>query len=276
MIKVNNQELSKNEYQGACYNYMAHTKKQELTAEDKLIVANQLVDTNLLLTEGKKAGYDPTAEDIEANFETLVSQFPSQEQFDKTLQEMGDSIEVVKGRLKDDIILKNFIEGEFYSKITIEEDQVKTFYTENEPRFTKPSEVKASHILVKEEDKINELNTKIKAGESFEELAKENSECPSGQNGGDLGFFGKGKMVPEFETTAFAMGVGEVSDPFKTDFGFHILKVTDKTEGGQQTFEQVSDSIKRHLEQVQAQDVISKKVAELRADATIEIDEASL
>lgn len=276
MIKVNNQELSKNEYQGACYNYMAHTRKQELTEEDKMIVANQLVDTNLLLTEGKKGDYSPTDQEIESNLEKLKGQFPSEEQFNNTLKEMGDTIEGVKTRLKEDIILKSYIEDAFYSKIEISEDEIKSFYKENEDKFVSPEQVKASHILVKEEEKINEVNEKIKSGDSFEEVAKEHSECPSGKNGGDLGFFGKGKMVPEFEKAAFELSVGELSEPIKTDFGFHLIKVTDKNEGGKQTLEEVTDGIKRHLEQTTAQKLISEKIKDLRESAVIEIDKDSL
>lgn len=276
MIKVNNKELSKNEYQGACYNYMAHTRKQELTKEDKLIVANQLVDTNLLLLEGKKGSYLPTDAEIEENLTKLKSQFPSEDKFQETLKEMGDTVDGVKERLKEDIILKSYIEDAFYSNIKVSDDEVESFYKENEDKFVTPSQVKASHILVKEEEKINQISDKIKAGESFEDLAKENSNCPSGQNGGDLGFFGKGKMVPEFETAAFALGLNEISEPFKTDFGFHIVKVTDKNEGGKQTLEQVTEGIKRHLEQTTAQKLISDKIKDLRESATIEIDEESL
>jgi len=276
MIKVNNQELSKNEFQGACYNYMSHTRKNELTAEDKLIVANQLVDTFLLLAEGKKGDFLPTDEEVEDNFKKLISQFPSEEQFENTLKEMGDTKATVKERLRDDIILKSYIEGEFYSQISVSDEDVKNFYTENEDKFVSEDQVKASHILVKEEADINDISKKLKSGESFEEMAKEHSECPSGQNGGDLGFFGKGKMVPEFETAAFSMKLDEVSEPFKTDFGFHILKVTGKNDGGKQSFEDVSAGIRRHLEQVQAQAKISKKITELRAGAKIEIESDSL
>ena len=276
MIKINDQELSKNEFQGACYNYMSHTRKQELSPEDKMVVANQLVDTNLLLTEGKTKGYNPTEEEVDSNFVKLLSQFQSEEQFENTLKEMGDTREVVKDRLKDDIILKAYIEGEFYSNITISDDSVEAFYKENEEKFVSQDEVKASHILVKEESLINEISEKVKKGESFEDLAKENSDCPSGKSGGDLGFFGKGKMVPEFETTAFAMDIDQISDPFKTDFGFHILKVTGKNQGGKQELTDVAQNIKRHLEQVEAQGVISKKVAGLREAATIEIDQDAL
>ncbi len=89
-------------------------------------------------------------------------------------------------------------------------------------------EVKASHILVKSEEEAKQLLGKIKAGEPFEALARKFSNCPSGKNGGDLGFFGKGQMVREFEEAAFSLKVGEISQPVKTQFGWHILKVTGK------------------------------------------------
>lgn len=276
MIKVDGIELSRNEYQGACYNYMSHTKKQELTDDDKFMVANQLVDTFLLLSQGRNGVYEPAELEVEESFKKLIEQFPSEEQFEATLKEMGDSAEVVKDRLKDDMILKAYIEGEFYSKISISDVEIERFYKENEDKFISPEQIKASHILVKEESVITDLNKKLIEGESFEELAKEHSECPSGQNGGDLGFFGKGKMVPEFETVAFALGLNEVSEPFKSDFGYHIVKVTEKSSGGKQSLSDVHDSIKQHLEQVEAQRVISEKVKSLRSKATVEIDRDSL
>ena len=88
--------------------------------------------------------------------------------------------------------------------------------------------IKASHILVKSEDEAKRLCEKIKNGEDFGKLAKAHSKCPSGKSGGDLGFFGKGQMVREFENAAFALSIGEVSAPVKTQFGWHIIKLTDK------------------------------------------------
>ncbi|GBF22627.1 peptidyl-prolyl cis-trans isomerase C [Candidatus Gastranaerophilus sp. (ex Termes propinquus)] len=88
--------------------------------------------------------------------------------------------------------------------------------------------VKASHILVDSKEKADELKARAAAGESFDDLAKEFSKCPSKERGGDLGYFGKGQMVPEFEQAAFATGVGEVSEPVQTQFGWHLIKVADK------------------------------------------------
>jgi parvulin-like peptidyl-prolyl isomerase len=89
------------------------------------------------------------------------------------------------------------------------------------------TQVRASHILVNTEQQANDILVQLKAGKKFEELAKSCSSCPSGQNGGDLGFFTRGKMVPEFEQAAFSLKKGEVSAPVRTAFGYHIIKVTD-------------------------------------------------
>lgn len=90
------------------------------------------------------------------------------------------------------------------------------------------TEVKASHILVKTEQEAMDLYNEIKNGKSFAEIAEEKSLCPSGQNDGDLGFFGKGMMVKPFEDAAFALEVGELSKPVQTQFGWHLIQVTDK------------------------------------------------
>lgn len=94
--------------------------------------------------------------------------------------------------------------------------------------FIMAEEVKASHILVETEQEAIRLKEEILSGTSFEDLASEHSLCPSGRNGGDLGFFGRGQMVSEFEEAAFGLNVGEISDPVRTNFGWHLILVTDK------------------------------------------------
>lgn len=89
-------------------------------------------------------------------------------------------------------------------------------------------EIKASHILVETEEEAISIREEILSGTDFEELAAEHSLCPSGANGGDLGFFGRGQMVGEFEKAAFDLKVGEISDPVRTNFGWHLILVTDK------------------------------------------------
>jgi len=89
---------------------------------------------------------------------------------------------------------------------------------------------KARHILVKEEEACAALKQRIESGEDFAEVAKEHSDCPSGQSGGDLGEFGKGQMVPEFDTVVFSEEVGKVYGPIKTNFGYHLIEITERTD----------------------------------------------
>ncbi len=90
------------------------------------------------------------------------------------------------------------------------------------------TEVRASHLLVQTEEEAKQLREEILNGKKFEDVAQEVSLCPSGANGGDLGFFGKGVMVKEFEDAAFSMNVGDLSEPIQTQFGWHLLYLTDK------------------------------------------------
>ena len=108
------------------------------------------------------------------------------------------------------------------------EDRVKLAQEEVMPLHV--VRVKAKHILVKTYGEARNLRDRVLQGEAFEKLAKENSLCPSGQDGGNLGFFGRGRMVPSFENAAFSLEAGEVSQPVETDFGWHLIKVTDVIE----------------------------------------------
>ena len=110
-----------------------------------------------------------------------------------------------------------------FHKTFMEDDEIKKYYNENTY-----GQVKASHILVKTEEEAKKLYDEIKNGASFAKIAEEKSLCPSGQNGGDLGFFGKGMMVKPFEDAAFSLEVGELSQPVQTQFGWHLIEVTDK------------------------------------------------
>jgi len=89
------------------------------------------------------------------------------------------------------------------------------------------TQVKASHILVDSKAEAKQIIDKLNSGAKFENLAQKHSNCPSGKSGGDLGFFGKGQMVKPFEDAAFKLGKGQISEPVKTQFGYHIIKVTD-------------------------------------------------
>lgn len=165
---------------------------------------------------------------------------------------------------------------EFYEKATVSDEEVEKFYNENESNFHTPEQIKASHILVKEEDTAKEVEAKIKDGADFAELAKQYSECPSKEKGGDLGLFGRGQMVPEFEKAAFELKVDQISGLVKTQFGYHIIQKTDAVESKKQDLADIQDKLKAHLQNSEAEKMISVRLEELRKDATIDFDENDL
>jgi len=144
-------------------------------------------------------------------------------------------------------MLKQFYVRQLLAGIEVPETEVEAYFNENKSEFSKPAQAKASHILVDTEEQIKEIQTEIEGGMSFEEAAQKYSKCPSNAKGGDLGFFGQGQMVPEFETAVFGMEVGETSAPVQTQFGFHLIKKTEVEEAGEASFGEVRQDIVQQL-----------------------------
>ncbi|MBQ2250688.1 MAG: peptidylprolyl isomerase [Lachnospiraceae bacterium] len=155
--------------------------------------------------------------------------------------------------------------NEIMKDITVTDLEAETVYNINPDNFSKPETVSAKHILVDSEDVCNEILAQIQNGEkTFEDAAKESSTCPSGQQGGDLGEFGRGQMVKEFEEAAFAAEIGAIVGPVQTQFGFHLIKVEAKSEAETLAFDVVKEQIKKNLLQQKQQQAYTTKIAELK------------
>lgn len=159
------------------------------------------------------------------------------------------------------LVLKNTLDA-----VTVSDEEAKEFFENNKQRYAKPATVSAKHILTDSEEKCNDILEKITSGEKeFEEAAKEFSTCPSGAQGGDLGEFGKGHMVKEFEEAAFAAEVGHVVGPVQTQFGYHLIKVEQKNDAKEADFEEVKEQIKAEALKQKQDKAYSDKVNELKA-----------
>jgi foldase protein PrsA len=179
----------------------------------------------------------------------------------------------IKEKNISDDTLKNFFYDQYYRKAYFDEVQAgmktldkdaKAYYEANKDSF-KVDEVTASHILVKDEATAKDILAQLKAGAKFEDMAKQYSiDTTNKDNGGSLGTFGRGQMVKEFEDAAFALKPGEISDVVKTQYGYHIIKVTAKNQGTK-TYEEAKDSIISNLVSQEAQ----KKISELKSSAKI-------
>ena len=162
-------------------------------------------------------------------------------------------------------MLKQYAINKILTSIQLTEEEVSNFYEANKEKFIKPESASAKHILVDNEDKATELLNKITNNEiTFEEAAREHSTCPSKDADGDLGTFPRGQMVPEFEEAVFTMDKGEVRGPVQTQFGFHLIKLDDRVEGGQSELDEVKEEIAKSLMYQKQNEVYSSKINDLK------------
>ncbi len=169
-------------------------------------------------------------------------------------------------------ILKQYSLSKLMNEIAVTEDEIANYYIENKSQFSASPGVKASHILVDTLEQAQSIEEQIKGGLSFEDASKEHSKCPSKAQGGDLGFFSKGMMVPEFEEAAFGMEEGQMSGPVKTQFGYHLIKVCEKRNDGMKTIDEVRDQIGNQLMGKKQQEMYMQKVNTLKEKYPVKIN----
>lgn len=170
-------------------------------------------------------------------------------------------------------VLTEFAIQTVLQEIEVTDKEIEEYYEANKDKFKTPETVNAKHILVETEEKAKEIAEKIKNGMAFEDAAKEFSTCPSKQNGGSLGSFGRGQMVPEFEKAAFELELGIVSEPVKTQFGYHLIKVEDKNEGSIKSFDEVKEMIKGGVMQEKQNHKYMSFTEELKQKYDVKINE---
>lgn len=195
----------------------------------------------------------------------LLHKFAIDEQLEET-EEFKSQLELLKKDLLIQAAVKKVLDV-----VTISDEEVKKYFEDNKEMFKGEASVRAKHILIDNEDKAKEIKEKINNGLSFEEAAREFSTCPSNSQGGDLGTFTRGKMVPEFENAAFELEVGQISEPVKTQFGYHLIKVDEKSPEVMKSFDEVKDSLKLNLlGQKQNMEYI-KLINDLKQEQKVEI-----
>ncbi|MBI4682145.1 MAG: peptidylprolyl isomerase [Nitrospirae bacterium] len=164
------------------------------------------------------------------------------------------------------LLLKKEVE----EKAVVDDSEVRAFFDQNADKFTIGAQLRASHILVETEKEAADIHAKIMKGEDFSKLAQRLSKDKgSSEKGGDLGYFGRGKMVPEFEQAAAGLKPGEVSKPVKTRFGFHIIKLTDIQKGAPANYEQSMESIKRQLVSEKRKKLFDSYIEKLKGEIKV-------
>lgn len=203
-----------------------------------------------------------TDKEIDQEIENLKEMYGVQ--YDLAVQQNGE--EAIRKMVKLDLLRQKAAMDD----IKVTDEELKKYYNEYKPK------VRASHILVDDEKTAKEIKAKLEKGEDFAKLAKQYSkDTGSAQNGGDLGWFGPGKMVEEFEKAAYTLNVGEISNPVKTQFGYHIIKVTDKEK--KKSFDEMREEIEYEVKKSKLDtSKVQSKLDELMKDANVDIKDKAL
>lgn len=174
-------------------------------------------------------------------------------------------------------LISTLLEKEIEEKSKVTDKEVQDYYDAHKKDFAANNQVRASHILVKTEEDAKKLLDQIKKGADFAKLAKANSiDTGSAKNGGDLGFFSRGQMVPEFERAAFGLKKGEVSNPLKTQYGYHIIKVTGVKEGNIVEFDKIKQLLTQRLTAAKQKDLFDSYVNDLKKSYKVEINKEAI
>jgi len=248
----------------------------------------KLISEQLLEEKVKEARIIVTEEEVISRIrEMLAAQQPplSLEEYHERLAERGQSFDEHKNEFRKQLGYQKLMEPQWADNINVTEDDAREYYSENPKQFEVPEQVRASHILIKPDTsdpnidpneakagakaKAQDLLKQIKEGADFAELAKANSGCPSGANGGNLGFFGRGQMVAPFEKAAFQLKPGQLSDIVETQYGYHIIKVTDRKDASVIPFEQTRDDIINGRIRKKQSEFIKKYIQSLKDKADI-------
>jgi len=286
VARVNGQDVTKEDFERMIKTVEASAGQPIPPDRRDEIMRNlldQLVVYTLLNQEAKTRGLVVSDAEIDAKLAEVRKQFPTQEAFDKALKDRNMTIDGFKKDARIDLSVNKVMEAELSTLPGPSDAEAKDFYAKNPDRFKEEESVRASHILIrvapdadaatkaKAKATIDAVLKKAKGGEDFAKLAQQYSQDGSAAQGGDLNYFPKGQMVPEFSNVAFALKPGQLSDVVTTQFGYHIIKTTDHKTGRVVPFEEAQPQIKQFLERQKKQDKQNAFVEGLKKKAKIEV-----
>ncbi len=237
----------------------------------KQLLAN-MIREELIRQGAAKYNIQVTDEDVAAEIDKLKAQFGSDSGLEQALTQYGMTLDDLRSQIRTSLLLEAIATKD----VTVNDDELKKYYEEHKDEFKEPEQVRARHILVKDEKTAGEIEKELAGGADFAELAKAKSEDPGSKDkGGDLGYFGKGAMDPAFEKAAFSLKIGETSAPVKSSFGYHIIRVEDRKPERVPPFEDVRDEITRRIKREKAKPA-STVIAELKDASQIKINDKDL
>jgi peptidyl-prolyl cis-trans isomerase C len=245
---------------------------------------DELIGRELILQHNSKQIPADIDKRVQDQIDQTKNRMGGEVEFKKSLADSGITLDQYTRETRDNIIIREVVRSILDQQVKVSDADAKAFYDANPEQFKQPELVRASHILIRcspdatdalkaeKRARIDAALARVKGGEKFADVAREVSEDPgSAKNGGDLGFFSRGRMVPEFETVAFSLGSNVVSGVITTQFGYHILQVTGHKPAQTMPFDEVKERIVDFLKTRKGGEATRTYVADLRKSAKIEV-----
>lgn len=290
IVRVNGEEITRGEINEmmamAMQRFGGQIPPEQLQAVQVQMYAQikeELINQKLLGAAVVAENIQVDEEEVAKTIEDIRESLPEDQTLEAALEKEGQSLEMLQEKITSDMATRQLMENKTADVPEATEAEAKEFYDSNPDQFTAPENVTASHILItfdetdtdetkaEKKAKLEEVRQSILAETvTFEDAATENSDCPSSAQGGSLGTFGKGRMVPAFEVAAFSQEVDEVGEIIETQFGYHIIKVSEHQDEGAVAFEETKDKLIDYLTNQKKQQAVLDYIASLRDSATIE------
>jgi peptidyl-prolyl cis-trans isomerase C len=241
LASVNGKEITEVDIKEAISRFPQDKQQYLLSEQGNKQLLDQIISFELVYNDSKEKGLEDDSE------------YKSQ-------------LEAMKKEILTQLGIKRILDG-----VSVNEQEAKEYFEANKDKFKDQGKVSAKHILVETEENAQKIKEEIEGGKAFEDAAKEYSTCPSKEQGGNLGSFSRGQMVPEFEDASFKQEIGVVGNPVKTQFGYHLIKVENRTEEKAKNFDEVKDMIINGLTQERQNMKYTQYVEDLKKKYPVEI-----
>ena len=286
VARVNGETIAKADLERAIAELQGHAGPVPDEQRDRIYrdVLDQLIGYRLLIQETKSRQIAIADAEIDGRIAEIQKQFPSEEAFKQVLDQRGMTVAGLRADAREGMQSDKMLAAETAGKISVTPAQLTDFYEKNPAQFQQPERVRASHILIglpegadtaaKEQARVRaaEVLKEVKAGKDFAGLAKQHSQDPgSAVNGGDLGFFNRGQMVGPFDQVAFTLPPGQTSDLVETNFGFHVIRVTEKQPSRTLPLDEIRPKLQEFLEGQNREELTQAFVDSLKAKGKVEI-----
>jgi len=260
------------------------TDKDRVVAETKLSLLNRMIDNLLIEQEAKKSAIAVQDDEVMSSIRDMLARKKmTMEALQQSLSREGATFEAYKKDMRDSMVRMRLLRREVRSKITVSDEEIGEYYSLHRDDYEGKDAVRLKHILLlfpknmdsnakaKLQADAMDILKRLKAGDSFDQLAARFSQGPAASSGGDVGFVEKGAMLPEVEKAAFSLDKDSISNLIESPVGFHIIKVIDRRGAGVKPIETVREEIKSKLEDEKLDKKFDSWVSELRAKSLVEI-----